>query len=330
MDTDRVAQFVNSLVDAAAQTVGATSHVQRVELVGPDDLPEHVAAQYSPLNGGRIMWQEESAAILDAFLSGRYRQGTSPQEQLFFLSQVRGEMQVLFHEVLHSIGVADELQFLAGFMRDSRSPGLRAALEGSNELIAQAFLPTMIERLGLDRVDPRIAKVPTPDMGAYPGQVAAMYQIYSAAAEVTGTTITEQLIDAARLESGGAAMLQLVQRCLATRGMDRDPEAVTTVGRQILNELGACQQEFFATLEEGGRPGAPRPTRASIARDLRVLRQQGTAHGRRAVAVLGRVLQGRLQQRSAAGYRYKPLGNIRVVPGLGMARTAPAALSIGF
>lgn len=280
-----VQEFADAVESRVPKMFGSTSHMQRVLVVGDDELPPNVGAAYREQNGGEMIWRDSSKRTMERFLSGTYRSNLYPAEQLSFLSQLKLELAIFFHEAIHSQGVASDSQFVKNMSMDEGDERVLAFSEGLTNAVAQTFLDEFITTMGLDLVDSRLRDVQLPrQLGAYVGPTEAMFVVMMAAAARTagqdeiaklqsvlqqvGRTGEQFDVAARRLGfeladlpvfrqtmtravqggNGEPTLVDVSRELLTGTGRENDESAVMQLANVIADELFTSRKEF----ERGG------------------------------------------------------------------------------
>ena len=297
-------EFADRAEVKAAELFGSTTHLAKVQIVADQDMPPSVGAAYREEDGGEMLWRDSSAKKTQAFLDKRYLQ-LSPTQQLRFLSDMRLQFAMFFHELVHSEGVASLSQFTQNMQMDGHDPRVLAVSEGLTSVISDTFLDQFIQVMGLDQIDPRLMQVSKPlNVETYPGLTEATFVILMAATAKTAAAedrtalktilsraastgerfeiaarnsgydlskipaFADELSAIARSGNGAPTLFTVAKQLLAGTGRENDRDAVRSVATVVANGLLRVRQQM-----ESGQPAGSfqQMNVRGIAQGLRIL-----------------------------------------------------------
>ena len=315
----------DTFIPALGEYYNATTHVGTVSIMPDEMMPEHVGAFYitakpdgqllRALVGGEVMpitamyIAMSTAVTVAAVLEGRSKQ-LPPQIREQVLKQFKMELKFVVHEATHAVGADDVDAFQREGMLTQRA-GLGSFHEAVTELSTQHNLNDIIRAAKLDKADPMLLQVDTPDTGSYVGMVdAAEVLVKGLTAMIPGASYDTELRSLVAQGSGYTGLTGLVGRALSARGVT-DPQAVRAATRAVagtLRQLDGLYKKTLSSFDE-------HTPRSSVRFAMDQLREQGAQVGRELVQDIESGALGR-RGPSVAG-RVPGRGPVVVRPGGG-------------
>lgn len=282
-------QFAEQAVKVIPAMIGAGGHYAGLHVARERELGQSVGAAYTADHGGVIIWRATSAAMMQKFLRGDYRQ-FDERTQLAFLARIKLELAMFLHEGIHGTGSPDQETFERDYVRDVRSPQLTAMKEGVTDLAARTWLDRFIVTMGLDRIDPRLRAMSLPDGVGYPGQVEVMRAVITGCARAQGHGFEDELLRVLRDGAGSRALSLMLQRTYAAQGITgvAAQRAVSEAMPAVVGQAYASYRSYMGMLQQSEeRYVGPDEVSSGFA----MLRRDGKARGERALAQLAEIGQ---------------------------------------
>lgn len=267
--------------------------VGTVNVVPDGFMPEHVGAYYTamlpegelleelvggpiePVTGINV--RSSTAITIAAFLQGRTRQ--LPNRIRFeALARIKAELQVLVHESIHSLKVADA----ADMHRDAafqKLPGADIVGEAFTEAATRAHFDDVLRASGLANADPDILHIQAADMGVYPGIIEAMEAMLRGIVGPMGSTYEAETKKVIQDGCGVPALMNLVDRYITATG--GRSEARPVIVRDVLMAFAGLHQDMVQAFQ---RTDQMTPERA--ARMVETVRDNGVETGERLATMM--------------------------------------------
>ncbi len=256
---DTLQRFALSVFDAVSQVFASTPHIEGIRVLSDEQMATevgaHAGAAYSAESGGVLLWRDSSRKVFAGFLTGQYLD-LPEAYQIRVLREVKIELLMLVHEAIHAQGPANREEFEHDYINGILDEGIRAFKEGITEAAAEATVNEVIQKLGLDKYDKRLLDLPTPDIGAYPGQTIAMVQVIAGVARDQHRSGRDELNDIVRDGCGNVALDRMIRRYVSSSGGTPDVPIIAVIQRAARSMLAECAAEFSEVLEAGDVYGA--------------------------------------------------------------------------
>ncbi len=249
-------QFVNNAPAAAADIIKGKTYVTGIFTGIPRSMKRGVGDELAffcfdnKQGSGPVSLSPDIGSTLQNFFNGELKPCRTEADIVQQLVQVKDTFGILLHELLHGTGSGDVASDMAAFQETM--PGFHVFAEGLTEFGAQRFLDRFLAETGVAARETRLMEVHGSN-DLYVGEVSAVQKLVETAADRSGASVDDTLMEILRFGHGERSLDLLARKLLPNAPERGVRDAVATIQQGLVQaERTFAQATTVAALRSSG------------------------------------------------------------------------------